>query len=224
LSGKVEQTTETTFKTDSTEKTGEQDSCCVIEQRYDEKGYGTTYISINKAGTEKEESIVAHDDKGLFKSQKTTKNGKPVSMISVQFKDGKYYTAQSFDSTNKMDFYYTDLTTNDYDRLTGFKQYKPDSTLKMSMTNTYDKQLFKGQTAKDSAGKETYSSSLKLDDKNNLIETTTKEVTKDSTINKTTSYRYDSFDDKKNWTQRTEMDEKRKPVKITKRTIIYYKE
>ena len=224
LLGKVEQTTETTYKTDSTGKMGAQDSCCVIQQKYDEKGYGTVYFSNNKAGTEKEETIITHNDKGLFSSQKTTKNGKPVSMISVEFDNGKYSGAQSFDSTNKMDFYYTDLTTNDYDRLTGYKQYKADSIFKMSMTNTYDKQYLKGQSAKDSAGKETYSSTLKLDDKNNLIEITTKEVTKDATINKTTKYRYDSFDDKGNWTQRTEMDENGKPVKIVKRTITYYKD
>ena len=195
-----------------------------MQQKYDEKGYGTAYISNNKAGTDKEESVMTHDDKGLFTSQKTTKNGKPLSMVSVKVDNGKYSSAQSFDSTNKMDFYFADLTSNDYDRLTGFKQYKPDSTLKMSMTNTYDKLFLKGQSAKDSAGKETYSSVLKLDDKNNLIESNTREVTKDSTTNKTTKYRYDSFDDKGNWTQRTEMDGNGKPVKIVKRTITYYKD
>jgi hypothetical protein len=138
--------------------------------------------------------------------------------------NGKYAGARSFDSTNKMDFYYTDITSNDYDRLTGYKQYKPDSTLKMSMALSYDKQFLKGQIAKDSAGKETYSYNLKLDDKNNLIESTSREVTKDSTINKTTKYRYDSFDDTGNWTQRTEMDGTGKPVKVVKRTIVYYKD
>ena len=67
------------------------------------------------------------------------------------------------------------------------------------------------------SGKETYSSKIKLDDKNNVIENATKEVTKDSTTNKTTKYRYDSYDDTGNWTQRTEMDENGKPVKIVKK-------
>ena len=64
---------------------------------------------------------------------------------------------------------------------------------------------------------------ITLDNKNNVIENATKEITKDSTTNKTMKYRYDSFDDNGNWAQRTEMDEKGKPVKIVKRTITYYK-
>lgn len=37
-------------------------------------------------------------------------------------------------------------------------------------------------------------------------------------------YKYDSFDDKGNWTQRTQSDENGKPEKITKREITYYKD
>lgn len=224
LSGKVEQTTDSTYKTDSGGKTDELDSCCVVSTKYDEKGYSSGYTSVDKAGTDKEEGAFTHDDTGLFTGQKFTKNGKQTSSLTVQNDNGKPSVARSFDSTNKMDFYYTDIITNDYNRLLGFKQYKADSTLKMSIAFTYDKQFYKGQTNKDSVGKETYSSAVKLDDKNNIIENTEKTVTKDSTINKTTKYRYDSFDDKGNWTQRTEMDEKGKPVKIAKRTITYYKD
>jgi hypothetical protein len=224
LLGKVEQTTQTTYSTDSTGKTGEQDSCCVVTVKYDEKGYSSGYSSNNKAATDNEESVYSHDDKGSFTGQKTTKNGKPLSSLTVKMENGKPSVAQEFDSANKMTFYYTDITLNDYERLMGFKQYKPDSTLKMSLSNTHDKQILKGTIIKDSVGKETFSSDLKLDDKNNVIESTTKEVTKDSTTNKTTKYSYDSSDDKGNWTQRTEMDEKGKPVKIVKRTITYYKD
>ncbi|MEP6927713.1 MAG: hypothetical protein ABI834_08755 [Ginsengibacter sp.] len=224
LLGKVEKATETTYKADSAGKPGDQDSCCVVTTKYDEKGYASGYTSVNKAGTNTEEGVFSHNDNGSFIAQKTTKNGKPFSSVTVQNENGKISGAQEFDSTNKLSFYYTDVTVNDYERLTGFKQYKPDSTLKMSMTNTYDKQILKAQSIKDSVGKETYSSNLKLNDKNNVIESTTKEVTKDSTINKTTKYRYDSFDDTGNWTQKTEMDGNGKPVKIVKRTVTYYKE
>jgi len=224
LSGKVEQVTETTYKADSSGKAGEQDSCCVVTNKYDAKGYASAFGSVNKAGTENNEGVFSHDDKGLFTEQKMSKNGKPVSSLTVKNENGKPVIAQSFDSANKMDFYYTGITTNEYDRLTAYKQYKPDSTLKSSAEMTYDKYLFKGQTTKDSVGKETYSNTVKLDDKNNVVEVTSKEVTKDSTINKTVKYTYDSFDDKGNWTQRTEIDEKGKPAKISKRTITYYKE
>ncbi len=225
LKGKVEQTTETDFKTDSTAKIGERDSCCVATVKYDEKGYISEYTSDNKAGTKKEEESFTHYDNGAMKSLKNTKNNKPVSIISVQIdKDGNYSGAQESDSTEKMKFYYTDLKQNDYGQLTSFKQFKADSTLNSTMTSTYDKQIFKGNEMKDSVGKVTYSSSVKLDDKNNVTERDEKTVTKDSTTDKVTSYKYDSFDDKGNWTQRTEMDKNGKPVKITKREITYYKD
>ena len=224
LSGKVEQVSETAYKADSTGKMGEQDSCCVVSTKYDEKGYSSEYSSVDKAGTDRVEGTFTHDENGLFTGQKFTKNGKPSSSLTVQIDNGQYSGAQEFDSTNKMNFYYTDITSNDYGRVTGFKQFKPDSTLKMSMTFTYDKQFYKGQIVKDSVGMETYSSKQTLDDKNNVIESTEKTVTKDSTINKATKYRYGSYDDKGNWTERTEMDENGKPVKIVKRTITYYKE
>ncbi len=229
LSGTVEQTTDSTYKTDSTGTVGELDSCCVVSTKYDEKGYSSGFTSIDKAGTNKEEGTFTHDENGLFTGQKFTKNGKKMSSLTVENKDGKPSVAKSFDSTDKMDFYYTDITVNDYDRLTGYKQYKADSTLKSSMAFNYNNRFLKDQTAKDSAGKETSSYTQTFDDKNHVVESTYKEIKtdstkKDSTITTVTKYRYDTFDDKGNWIQRTEMDKEGKPVKIAKRTIAYYKE
>ncbi len=229
LSGKVEQTTDSTFKADSTGKMGELDSCCVSSTKYDENGYSSGYTSVDKAGTDHEEGTFTHDEKGLFTGQKFTKNSKTTSSLAVENKGGAYTNAQSFDSANKMDFYYTDITANDYGRITGFKQYKPDSTLKSSMSFNYNNQFLKDQSVKDSVGKETSTYAQTFDDKNNMIESTYKEVKtdstkKDTTITTVTKYRYDTFDDNGNWPQRTEMDKDGKPVKIVKRTITYYKE
>lgn len=229
LSGKVEQTTDSTFKADSTGTIGELDSCCVSSTKYDEKGYSSGYTAVDKAGTDHEEGAFTHDEKGLFTGQKFTKNGKETSSLKVENKDDAYSGAHSFDSANKMNFYFTDITANDYGRITGYKQYKPDSTLKSSMTFNYNNQFLKDQSAKDSVGKETSSYAQTYDDKNNVIESTYKEIKtdstkKDSTITTVTKYHYDAFDDKGNWTQRTEINDKDKPVKIVKRTITYYKE
>jgi len=229
LSGKVEQTTDSTFKTDSTGKMGELDSCCVSSTKYDENGYSSGYTSDDKAGTDHEEGTFTHDDKGLFTGQKFTKNGKTTGSLTVENKDGKPVVAKSFDSTNKLNFYYTDITMNDYGRLTGYKQFKPDSTLKSSMSLNYNNQFLKDQSVKDSVGKETSSYAQTFDDKNNVVESTYKEIKtdstkKDSTVTTITKFRYDTFDDKGNWTQRTEMDKDGKPVKVVKRTITYYKE
>ncbi len=225
LKGKVEQTIDTDYKVDSSGKMGEQDSCCVVTTGYDEKGYINGYGSDNKSGTERTKEEYSHYDNGAMKSVNSTKNGKQLSKIAIAIdKDGKYTTAESFDSTGKMDSYYTDIVSNDYGQLTSFKQYKLDSTLKMSMQSNYDSQFFMGNNVKDSIGKETYTTSLKRDGKNNITERKTMNAGKDSTTNKVVKYTYDSEDDKGNWTQRTELDENGKPVKITKRTITYYKE
>ena len=225
LKGHVEQTTATDYKVDSTGKTGEQDSCCVVKVKYDAKGYITGYSSDNKAGTNKEEGTFAHYDNGAIKDIKNSKNGNLSSTILVRIdKDGKYSGAEEYDSLNKMKFYYSGFSQNDYGQLTAMKKYNADSTLSSTMSNNFDKQIYKGGEEKDSTGKIIFSSIVKLDNKNNTIESDTKNVSKDSTTNKVTKYKYDSFDDKDNWTQRTELNENSRPVKIVKRTITYYKE
>ncbi len=97
------------------------------------------------------------------------------------------------------------------------------------MTFNYNNQFLKDQSVKDSVGKEISSYAQTFDDKNNVVGSTYKEIKtdstkKDSTITTVTKYHYDAFDDKGNWTQRTEINEKDKPVKIVKRTITYYKQ
>jgi hypothetical protein len=224
LKGKVEQVTSTDYKVDSSGKVGEQDSCCVVKVNYDEKGYLTGYSSADKSGANVEKGDYSHYDNGTMKDVKMSKNGKPTSSVSIKIdNDGKYSGAEEFDSANKLQFYYTDLKQNDYGGLTGLKQYKPDSTLKSTMTNTFDNAINTGNESKDSSGKVVFSSSQKLDGNKNVIEETTKTVTKDSTINKVTKYKYDSMDGTGNWTERTQTDANGKPVKITKREITYYK-
>ena len=160
----------------------------------------------------------------------TTKNGKMVSKVSIQLdSSGKYSTAQEFDSSGKLTSFYKEIKQNDYNQVTAMAQYKPDSILKSSFESTYDKQIFKGQVNKDSSGKEVSISSAKADDKGNQTEFSITTIMmnpvtkKDSTTTKVTRYKYDSYDEKGNWTQRTEMDEKGKATKIVKREYTYFK-
>lgn len=225
LKGSVEQTVTTDYKVDSTGKIGEQDSCCVVTAKYDEKGYITGYNSNNKAGTDKEEETFTRYDNGAMKEIKNSKNGNLSSIISIKIdKDGKYSEAVEKDSLNKMKSYYTNISQNDYGQLTDMKKFNADSTLSSTMTNSFNKQIYTGGETKDSVGKLTSSNTVKLDDKNNVIESDTKNVSKDSTTNKVIKYKYDSFDDKGNWTQRTQTDGNGKPEKINKREITYYKQ
>jgi hypothetical protein len=225
LKGNVEQTIATDYKVDSAGTVGEQDSCCVVTSRYDKNGYITEYNSVNKSGTENNKQAFTHYDNGAMKNILITKNGNTTSSISIQTdKDGKYATAQEMDSANKLTHYYTDLGENDYGAITSMKRFNADSTLSSTMTNTYNQAIYTGGEQKDSTGKVTFSSSVKLDDKNNIIENTTETVTKDSTIHNVEKYKYDSYDDKGNWTQRTKMNKDGKPELVTKREITYYPE
>ncbi len=224
LKGNVRQIVATDYKGDSSGKMREQDSCCVLTTKYNEKGYVTEYDSDDKSGANKEVGTLSHDDNGNMKDMKNTKNGNEVSSITVLTgPDGKYTFAMEYDSTNKLKFYYTDFSQNDYGQLTGMKKYNADSSLSGAMISKYNNSILTDQEVKDSTGKVIYSSNMKFDDKNNVVENDSKNVTKDSTVNKVIKYNYDSFDDQGNWTQRTELDENGKPVKITKREITYYK-
>lgn len=224
LKGNVQQTIATDYKTDSSGKMGEQDSCCVSTTKYSEKGYATEYETDDKSGANKEVGTLSHDDNGNMKDIKNTKNGKDIGSVSVQIDSaGNYKSAIEYDSANKLKFYYTDISQNEYGGLTGMKKYNADSSLSSTMVSNYNKNILTNQEFKDSVGKVVYSSKMTLDDKNNVVENDSKNVTKDSTINKIEKYKYDSFDDQGNWTQRTELDENGKPVKITKREITYYK-
>lgn len=224
LQGNVNGIVETDYKVDSTGQIGDQDSCCVVSFAYDPKGYLTEFGREDKAGTEKAKESYVHYENGAMKDIRNSKNGKPDSRIAIDIDDkGNYTGAREYDSTDKLSFYYKDIAANDYGQLTNLKQYKPDSTLKATMKTNYDQQFYSGGSSTDSVGNETFSSSVKRDNKNNVVETTTKNVTKDSTTNKVVKYTYETFDENGNWTQRTELDESGKPVKVTKRTITYYK-
>jgi hypothetical protein len=225
LNGHVQQTVATDYKVDSSGKIDVQDSCCVSTVKYDEKGYITESDNDDKSGENKQQETFNHFDNGAMKSLKNTKKGNAASNISIDIDSaGKYTMAHEYDSAGKLNFYYTDITQNDYGQLTSMKKRNTDSSLNGSMVSIFNKSIFTGSEAKDSLGKVTYSSTVKLDDKNNVVERDSKNVMKDSTVNKVVKYKYDSFDDQGNWTQRTEMDENGKPVKIVKREVTYYKE
>lgn len=224
LNGHVQQVVATDYKVDSSGNIGAQDSCCVVINKYDEKGWITEYSNNDKATPNKKSETFTHDDNGMMKDVKMTTDGKLSSTILIKSQDGKYVSAQELDSANKLKNYYTDLSQNDYAQLTAMKKYNADSTLSSTMTNTFNKQIFTGNETKDSTGKVIYASTVKLDDKNNPIEISEKEVTKDTTKNTVTKYKYGTYDKEGNWTERTEIDENGKPKKITKREITYYKD
>ena len=99
-----------------------------------------------------------------------------------------------------------------------------DGRIKATWDQKFDGPIYVSGTSTDSTGKVSYTGSVKVDDKGNAIEEVSTTREKDSTKTEKMTYKYDSFDDTGNWTQRTTYNEKGKPSKIIKRTFTYYKD
>ncbi len=220
LKGNVQQVETNTYLVDSaTGQKGKLESTSI--EKYDDNGYQTYYSSYTSKDSATYVTTSEHNANGYFTGQSTTKNGKPLSSLKVDVDStGKYMMATSYDSTGKEDAFYDDINSNEYGEILSAKGHHPDSTLKMTFSNNFDSVYYVGGESKDSVGKVTYSSTVKLDDKKNPIQTDETNVTKDSTTNTTTTFAYDKWDDKGNWTQQT-TSEKGKPKKIIERTITY---
>jgi hypothetical protein len=208
---------------DSTGKIGEMDSCCASINEFDKKRYNLKFYSKDSKGNSKEEGTMTPYEGGQFKEAITMADGKKKSFFTVRIdKEGKSSGGQSYDSTGKMDTYFTDLKENEYGAVTAGKAYKADSTLKYSFTNDYDKAINRGGHT-GSAGKMIYESKMKVNAKGDVVEMNSSSVSKDSTTQRKETYTSESYDDQGNWTHSTTNDDKGKATKIVKRVISYYK-
>ena len=225
LKDNVSSIEETPYKADSTGKMGDMDSCCVSVSEYDENGNNIKWTSKDSKGTIKEESVVSRYENGMWKGVKNTKEGKPSGSFETQQDDkGQYVGGQAFDSTGKLEFYYTNLSQNEQGQVLTWKQWDKDSVFRMEGEAKYDKYLQTSFTLKDSVGKVKSTSSYEYNDKGEQTEVSNTNITKDSTTTKVTKYTYDAHDEQGNWTQRTEWDDKGKATKIVKKTYTYRKE
>jgi hypothetical protein len=170
--------------------------------------------------------MVTQYENGATKSFESKTKGALSTRMEIGIdSNGKYNSAKAYDSTGKMTSYYKDITENEFGEVLTGTQYHVDNTLKSSFANTYDKDGHNTEgIGKDSTGKVTYHATIKLNDKGDPSEQTTMTVTKDTTKTETVTYKYDTYDDKGNRTQRTESIDKGKATKIVKRAYIYYKD
>jgi hypothetical protein len=227
LKGKLSQVETDTYKIDSTGKMGPLDE--KIIEKYDSAGYTVSTVTTNGKDSIKSQSSFQHDANGFMTSMETTgaKNEKKSSLTIMYDGPGKFSGAKSYDSTGKMDVYYTDLTSNSFGLVTGGKGHHSDSTLKMSFVNEFDSIYYVGGSAKDSLGKTTYTGKQTLNDKKDpakldeMTVTTDPKTKKDSTKTTSTTYTYDGWDSHGNWTQQTSINEKGKPTKVVKRVFVY---
>lgn len=225
MNGDIIAIEETPYKTDSTGKAGEMDSCCIAYSELDENGNYIRYTEKDSKGTIKNQFSYTHYPDGMWKGYVQTKDGKSAgTMETMADAKGNYTMAISYDSANKVDRKYTGLTQNENAQVLTWKGYDKDSVFREEGILAYDKGLQTSFTLKDSVGKVKQESTFKYNDKGEQTEVNSTTVTKDSTTKKLTKYSYDTHDDKGNWTQRTEWDDKGKPVKIVKRVYTYKKD
>ena len=225
VKGDVSSYEETPYKTDSTGKTGEMDSCCISVSEYDENGNGVKNTSKYNKGTIKTESVFTRHSNGLFKSSVNTEKGKTTGSFDTKLdENGKYNWAQELDSNGNLVFYYTEIKQNEDGMVTGWKQYDKDSVFRSTGESKFEKFLQTSFTAKDSVGKTKSSSLYKYNDKGEQVEASNTNITNDSTTTKVTKYTYETHDEMGNWTQRTSWDDKGKATAVVKRTYTYRKE
>ncbi len=215
---------------DSTGKAGAIDEKYIV--KYDSAGFVNTVTTTNGKDSVKSIATYTHSANGSLLGQVITNgNNKKTSSLVVEYDStGKPTIAKSYDSSGKMDTYYTDLGLSKYGKNTSGKGYHPDSTLKFSWENDFDSIHYTGGWSKDSTGKVTYSSTVNLDSLGNAEKMEETAVSKDSatkqdvTKKTTTTYTYGATDSHGNWTEQTEhltSDDKTKVPHLYKRTITY---
>ena len=224
LKGDVSSVEESPYKTDSTGKIGEMDSCCVSTTEYDENGNGIKQVTKDSKGNISNESVLTRHPNGMFKSISNTAKGKSTGGFETKIDDkGNVSWAGEIDSNGKGGTYYTNIKLNEVGEVIGWKQYNKDSVFTGEGEAKYDKHQQLSFTFKDSVGVVKSSSSSKYNDKGEQIEVSNTNTTKDTTTTHVTKFTYETHDDMGNWTQRTTWNDKGKATGIAKRVYTYRK-
>ena len=223
LKGKVEKYTEESYTVDSA-GSQKKDSAIYFSE-LDQKGYLVKIETKDSSGKLKEETTLVRFENGTPKEITTKTDGKQTKKFVIELDSNKKFSvAKVYDSSDKLSSYYKDISQDEFENVLAATEYSPENKLKSSFTQTYSNGIFTGTIGKDSSGKETYRSTYKLDDKGNPVEESEIIVGKDSSKTVLTTFKYDSYDDQGNWTQRTQYNDKNKPSKVTKRSFTYYKD
>ncbi len=221
LKGKVQQTDETATTIDSL-GVSKSDSTVTVTL-FDSIGYQTESYTKDASGKKVSEQLFKRNPDGSIAEFKSLKDGKQVSRLTTEMKDGKYTGGKNYDSTDKQDAYYTDLGNTEYGQVNEGKQHFMDGRVKGTFSSKYQGPLYIGGSSTDSTGKTDYTGTVTLDDKGNTVSETTTTMNIGVSKTETNTYKYE-FDEKGNWTMRTTFNDKGKPTKITKRTISYFKD
>lgn len=224
LNGSITSIEESPYKTDSTGKVGDMDTCCISVSEIDENGNYVKYTEKDSKGNVKSQSVYTRYPDGRWKSSTDTKDGKPSGSMETTSDDkGMYTTAIAYDSLGKVDKRYTGITQNEFAQVLTWKEYDKDSVFRQEGKSEFNKSMQTSFVMMDSVGKVKQKNTSKYNDKGEQTESSNTTITKDSTTTTVKTYTYDTHDDKGNWTQRTTW-EKGKATKVVKRTYTYKKE
>jgi hypothetical protein len=136
---------------------------------------------------------------------------------------GKYGVARAFDSTGKMTVYYNTTGMIEFGQVQAWKEYDKDSVFRQEWEATFDKHLMVASVMKDSVGNVKNKWSARYNENGEQIETTNPRISRKDTSSTVKKFNYESHDDKGDWTQRTEWDDKGKALKVMKRTYAFRK-
>ncbi len=223
LVGEVTIVVETPYKIDSNGLTGEINSCCITITEYDNKGYRSKQINKDINGNEKNGQIyLSRYKNGKPKEIRFTENGKITSILSATIdKMGKYGDTRIYDSLGKLEFYYSGIEVNEYGKIILMKKITLDRILQQTIVNNYNKQIWIGGYIKEKNGNVVLSTTIRLNEKMDPIETIQTMMMDSATNTTTTRYSYKLYDDYGNWIEGNEIDEKGNKLKILKRNISY---
>ena len=225
LKGNILSIEEYPYKTDSTGKAGERDSCCVLINVYDNNGNNSGWATKDNNGNIREEEITIRYPNGMWNIQKFQKYRKTTYAIEAKMDDkNKYTIINEYNSSGVVEFYYTGIVQNEVGQILGWKQFNKDSVFTGVGETQYNNYQKTGFIFKDTTGKVRTSNSFKYNEKGELIEKINSNLVNDSMKTVVTKFTYQSYDSTGNWTQRTTWNEKGNATTITKRVYVYRKE
>ncbi len=223
LAGEVKKVEEVPYIMDDTRKTSTADSCCITITEFDNMGYRTRQVNKDINGNEKNgQTYVSRFENGMPKEIKFTENGKLASTLTGTLdKMGKHGDTHIYDSSGKLDFYYSGIEVNEYGKIIVMKKFTLDSILQQTIVNNYNKQIWIGGYIKEKNGKEVFSTTIRLNEKMDPVETMQTVLIDSVTNTTTTRCTYNLYDKHGNWIEGNEIDENGNIIKILKRKITY---
>jgi hypothetical protein len=184
---------------------------------------GNTITDTTKNFFEKNEVVnfLDFNKNGSLSSLSTFTNGKLQSKMLLQYNDDKCIAINIFDSSNKLETFYGNISQTEYGLLSSLNSYDAKGKLIMSYENKYDSIYQVSAIAKDSNGIVASKVAIRLTDKKypkNLDETT---YSKGSVLRNYLSYRYEKWDSLGNWIEQRVYNEKGKNMQLIKRIFSF---